>query len=53
MIEELIKFAEELDCQELGLTDDEKAFYDALAANESAVMAMGDDKLLCANWAVA
>lgn len=29
----------------LGLTDDEVAFYDALAANESAVMAMGDDKL--------
>ena len=30
---------------ELGLTDDEIAFYDALAANESAVQAMGDDKL--------
>ena len=30
---------------DLGLTDDEVAFYDALAANESAVKAMGDDKL--------
>jgi hypothetical protein len=29
----------------LGLSDDEVAFYDALAANESAVEAMGDDKL--------
>jgi type I restriction enzyme R subunit len=29
----------------LGLSEDEKAFYDALAANESAVRAMGDDKL--------
>ncbi len=29
----------------LGLTDDEVAFYDALAANESAVAAMGDDQL--------
>ena len=31
--------------EDLGLTDDEIAFYDALAANESAVQAMGDDKL--------
>ena len=31
--------------KEMGLTDDEKAFYDALAANDSAVTAMGDDKL--------
>ena len=30
---------------DLGLTDDEVAFYDALATNESAVRAMGDDKL--------
>jgi type I restriction enzyme R subunit len=30
---------------ELGLTDEEIAFYDALAANESAVVAMGDAKL--------
>lgn len=27
------------------MTDDEIAFYDALAANESAVIAMGDEKL--------
>ncbi len=50
VIEELIKLAKDLDAatkagQEMGLTDDEKAFYDALAANESAVTAMGDDKL--------
>ena len=31
--------------EELGLTDNEIAFYDALTANESAVQAMGDDKL--------
>ncbi len=31
--------------ENLGLTDDEIAFYDALAANSSAVQAMGDDKL--------
>lgn len=31
--------------QDLSLTDDEVAFYDALAANESAVKAMGDEKL--------
>jgi type I restriction enzyme R subunit len=50
VIEELIKLAREMDAaakrgEELGLTDDEIAFYDALAANESAVKAMGDDKL--------
>ncbi len=50
VIEELIKLAKELDGatkrgEDLGLTDDEVAFYDALAANESAVQAMGDDKL--------
>ena len=50
MIEELIKLAKELDAatkrgDDLGLTDDEVAFYDALAANESAVEAMGDDQL--------
>jgi len=50
VIEELIQLARELDAaskrgEALGLTDDEIAFYDALAANESAVMAMGDDKL--------
>ncbi|MFZ4777908.1 MAG: type I restriction enzyme endonuclease domain-containing protein, partial [Terrimicrobiaceae bacterium] len=50
VIEELIKLAKEMDAAskrgvDLGLTDDEVAFYDALAANESAVKAMGDDKL--------
>jgi len=50
VIEELIKLAKEMDAatkrgEELGLTDDEIAFYDALTANESAVKAMGDDKL--------
>ena len=50
VIEELIKLAKELDSatkagKEMGLTEDEKAFYDALATNDSAVIAMGDDKL--------
>jgi hypothetical protein len=50
VIEELIKLAKELDAatkrgESLGLTEDEVAFYDALAANESAVQAMGDEKL--------
>ncbi len=50
VIEELIRLAKELDAatkrgETLGLTDDEVAFYDALAANESAVKAMGDEKL--------
>lgn len=50
VIEELIKLAKEMSAatqagREMGLTDDEKAFYDALAANASAVHAMGDDKL--------
>jgi type I restriction enzyme R subunit len=50
VIEELIKLAKELDAaakrgESLGLNDDEIAFYDALAANDSAVQAMGDDKL--------
>ncbi|HMP71880.1 MAG TPA: HsdR family type I site-specific deoxyribonuclease [Kiritimatiellia bacterium] len=50
VIEELIKLAKDLDTatkrgEDLGLTDDEVAFYDALAANESAVVAMGDAKL--------
>ena len=50
VIEELIRLAKELDAatkrgQDLGLTDDEIAFYDALAANQSAVVAMGDAKL--------
>ena len=50
VLEELIQLAKEMDAatkrgENLGLTDDEVAFYDALAANESAVQAMGDDKL--------
>jgi type I restriction enzyme R subunit len=50
VIEELIKLAKEMDAaskrgEKLGLTDDEVAFYDALAANQSAVQAMGDAKL--------
>jgi len=50
VIEELIKLAKDLDAatkrgEDMGLTDDEVAFYDALATNDSAVQAMGDDKL--------
>lgn len=50
VIEELIKLAKQMDAatkagKDLGLTDDEKAFYDALAANESAVKAMGSAEL--------
>ncbi|MBE2257673.1 MAG: type I restriction endonuclease subunit R, partial [Rhodobacteraceae bacterium] len=50
LLEELITLARELDAatrrgQDLGLSDDEVAFYDALAANESAVLAMGDERL--------
>lgn len=50
VIEELIKLAKDLDAatkagKEMGLTDDEIAFYDALAANDSAVTAMGNAKL--------
>ncbi len=50
VIEELIKLAKELDAankrgENLGLTEDEVAFYDALATNESAIQAMGDEKL--------
>lgn len=50
VIEELIKLAKEMEAarqrgEQLGLTDDEVAFYDALAVNESAVQLMGDDKL--------
>jgi type I restriction enzyme R subunit len=50
VIEELIKLAQEMNAamkrgEDMGLTDDEVAFYDALAANESAVKVMGDAKL--------
>jgi type I restriction enzyme R subunit len=50
VIEELIKLAKEIDGAakrggELKMTDEELAFYDALAANESAVRAMGNAEL--------
>jgi type I restriction enzyme R subunit len=50
VIEELIRIAKDLrDAaargQRLGLNDDEMAFYDALGTNDSAVEAMGDQKL--------
>ena len=47
VIEELIKFAKEVQASgdRTGLTADEWAFYDALATNDSAKQAMGDDKL--------
>ena len=50
VLEELIALAKDMDAatkrgEALGLTDDEIAFYDALAANASAVQAMGDDTL--------
>ena len=50
VLEEMIALAKDLDAaskrgEDLGLTEDELAFYDALAVNKSAVMAMGDDKL--------
>jgi len=50
VIEELIKLAKEMDAatrrgDDLGLTDDELAFYDALSENDSAVKVMGDQQL--------
>jgi type I restriction enzyme R subunit len=50
VIEELIKLAKEMSAAnrrgvDLGLNDDEVAFYEALAANDSAVEAMGKDEL--------
>ena len=50
VIEELIEMAKEFKRaaergEELGLTADELAFYDALAANESAIREMGDETL--------
>jgi len=50
VIEELIAIAKEVreaQCrgEKLGLSEDEAAFYDALAANESAVEVLGDEKL--------
>ena len=48
VIEELIKLAKQLSEADkrgidLGLSDDEVAFYDALAANNSAIQVMGKD----------
>ena len=57
VIEELIALAKEMRKaeargEELGLTEDEVAFYDALETNDSAVKVLGDDA--CgrspANW---
>jgi type I restriction enzyme R subunit len=50
VLEELIKLARDIRAarnrgEEQGLSDEEIAFYDALAENESAVQVMGDDKL--------
>ena len=50
VIEELIKLAKELRAadkrgEDLGLTEDEVAFYDALEVNDSAVKVLGDDTL--------
>jgi type I restriction enzyme R subunit len=50
VIEELIKLAKQLSeadkrGADLGLSNEEIAFYDALATNDSAVKAMGDEKL--------
>lgn len=50
VIEELIGLAKEINAaqargQDLGLNDDEVAFYDALETNDSAVKVLGDDAL--------
>jgi type I restriction enzyme R subunit len=50
VIEELIALAKELREAErqgtaLGLSEDERAFYDALEVNDSAVKVLGDDML--------
>lgn len=50
VIEELIALAKEMQAaqqrgEDLGLTEDEIAFYDALGANDSAVQVLGDDTL--------
>jgi len=50
VIEELIRLAKELRAaqqrgEDLKLTDDEVAFYDALETNDSAVKVLGDEKL--------
>ena len=50
VLQELIELAKDIRAarqrgEESGLSDEEIAFYDALAENESAVQVMGDDKL--------
>ncbi len=50
LIEELIQLAKEMRQsanrgEQLGLTEDEVAFYDALEVNDSAVKALGDEQL--------
>ena len=50
VIEELIKLAQEMReanarGERMGLSEDELAFYDALATNESAMQVMGDEQL--------
>ena len=50
VIEELIELAKQMNAaaargEELGLTDDELAFYDALETNDSAVKVLGDETL--------
>ena len=50
VLQELIQLAKDIRAarqrgEESGLSDEEIAFYDALAENESAVQLMGDDKL--------
>ena len=50
VIEELIKLAHEMRAanargEQLGLSEDELAFYDALATNESAIRVLGDEQL--------
>ena len=50
MIEELIQLAKDMRAagargEQLGLTEDELAFYDALETNDSAVKVLGDDTL--------
>jgi type I restriction enzyme R subunit len=50
VIEELIQLAKDMRAaerrgEELGLTEDEVAFYDALETNDSAVKVLGDDAL--------
>lgn len=50
IIEELIRIAREISAsdrrgQDMGLSEDELAFYDALETNDSAVKVLGDDQL--------